>query len=147
MTTIRESRPGDMPGLAALRATWAAEHEPALQEDPAFEAAFRDWMEANPRKFFVADHDGALVGMLNLMIFERMPKPGTETSCWVYLGNAYVLPDFRNGGIGGRLVEASIRFAQSIKAVRIVLSPSAESRDFYARLGFRSAGELNLLRL
>lgn len=147
MTTIRESRPGDMPGLAALRATWAAEQDPALKEDPGFDAAFMDWMEANPRKFFVADHDGELVGMLNLMIFERMPKPGTETSCWVYLGNAYVLPNFRNAGIGGRLVETSIRFSQSIKAVRIVLSPSAESRDFYARLGFRSASELNILRL
>ena len=26
-------------------------------------------------------------------------------------------------------------------------TPSAESRDFYARLGFEPAGELNILRL
>ena len=76
----------------------------------------------------------------------RPPKPGTESSRWVYLGNSYVLPEFRNEGIGGRLVEASIRFAQGIKAVRMVLSPSDESRDFYARLGFEPAGELNILR-
>jgi predicted N-acetyltransferase YhbS len=83
--------------------------------------------------------------MLNLMIFERMPKPGMAASRWVYLGNVYVLPAFRNAGIGGRLVETSIQFSQGIKAVRMVLSPSAESREFYARLGFRSAGELNIL--
>jgi len=146
MFLIREGRPDDVPGLAALRATWAAEQDPALMDDPAFDAAFRGWMTASPRKFFVADYGGELVGMLNLMIFERMPKPGTESSRWVYLGNAYVLPEFRNAGIGGRLVDASIRFAQSINAVRMVLSPSDESRDFYARLGFEPAAELNILR-
>jgi GNAT superfamily N-acetyltransferase len=147
MPTIRENRPSDVSGLATLRATWAAEQQPEPAEDPAFGTAFTDWMEANPRKFFVADNDGELVGMLNLMIFERMPKPGTEASRWVYLGNAYVLPEFRNAGIGGRLVEASVQFSQSINAVRMVLSPSAESRDFYARLGFQPAGEMNVLRL
>ncbi|MFE4228765.1 GNAT family N-acetyltransferase [Arthrobacter sp. NPDC056886] len=111
-----------------------------------FDAIFREWMEASPRKFFVAEDGGELVGMLNLMIFERMPKPGTESSRWVYLGNAYVLPEFRNAGIGGRLVDASIQFSQSIKAVRMVLSPSVGSRNFYARLGFEPAGELNILR-
>lgn len=103
-------------------------------------------MDASPRQFFVAEDGGELIGMLNLMIFERMPKPGKESSRWVYLGNVYVLPEFRNAGIGGRLVDASIQFSQSIKAVRMVLSPSAESRDFYARLGFEPAGELNILR-
>lgn len=76
----------------------------------------------------------------------RTHKPGTESSRWVYLGNAYVLPEFRNAGVGGRLVDASIRFAQGINAVRMVLSPSDESRDFYARLGFEPAAELNILR-
>ncbi|MCB5273730.1 hypothetical protein BJG92_01254 [Arthrobacter sp. SO5] len=123
---------------------WASEQEPAIQEDPDFEDTYRDWMDANPRKFFVAQQDGELIGMLNLMIFERMPKPGKASSRWVYLGNAYVLPAFRNAGIGGRLVEASIQFSKSIKAARMVLSPSVESRDFYARLGFQPAAELNI---
>lgn len=146
MFILREGRPDDVPGLATLRATWAAEQDPALMDDPAFDAVFREWMDASPRRFFVADYGGELVGMLNLMIFERMPKPGTESSRWVYLGNAYVLPEFRNAGIGGRLVDASIQFSQSINAVRMVLSPSAESRDFYARLGFEPAAELNILK-
>ncbi|SDL29476.1 Acetyltransferase (GNAT) domain-containing protein [Arthrobacter sp. ov407] len=146
MLIIREGLPRDVPGLATLRAIWAAEQEPALKDDPAFDAVFREWMDASPRQFFVAEDGGELIGMLNLMIFERMPKPGKESSRWVYLGNVYVLPEFRNAGIGGRLVDASIQFSQSIKAVRMVLSPSAESRDFYARLGFEPAGELNILR-
>lgn len=147
MPIIRADCPGDRAALAALRATWAAEQEPQPQDSHGFEAIYGDWMDANPRKFFVAEEDGELVGMLNLLVFERMPKPGKPLSCWVYLGNVYVLPDFRKAGIGAQLVQAAIGFSRSIRAARMVLSPSPASRSFYARLGFQPAEELNILRL
>jgi len=80
MITIRETVDGDLPALAALRATWAAEQAPAADGttvDPQqFVAVLKNWLEANPRIFFLAEDDGVPVGMLNLMVFERMPKPG-----------------------------------------------------------------------
>ena len=144
MLIVREGCMDDIPGLAGLRATWAAEQDPGAAEDPDFEEAFRDWAEANPRKVFVAEQDGVLIGMLNLMIFQRMPKPRKEASCWVYLGNVYVLPQHRKVGTGRLLVEASVEFSQSIGAARMVLAPSAGSRSFYARLGFQPAEELDI---
>ncbi|QDY90882.1 GNAT family N-acetyltransferase [Arthrobacter sp. UKPF54-2] len=146
MLIIREERNEDRPALAAARAAWAGEQDAGLDEDPDFEAVYSGWMDANPRKFFVAEQDGELVGMLNLLVFERMPKPGKPSSCWVYLGNVYVVPARRNAGIGAQLVQRAIEFSQGIKAVRMVLSPSPASRSFYARLGFRPAAELNILR-
>ncbi|NUU30061.1 GNAT family N-acetyltransferase [Arthrobacter sp. C9C5] len=146
MLIIRDECPEDRAGLAALRATWAAEQEPEPQDDPDFEDIYGGWMDANPRKFFVAEEDGELVGMLNLLIFERMPKPGKPPSRWVYLGNVYVLPDFRNAGIGAQLVQTAVEFSQGINAARMVLSPSPASRTFYARLGFQPADELSVLR-
>jgi len=146
MLLIREDRPDDLARLAALRSVWAAEQDPGRPDDPEFAATYSDWADANPRKFFVAELDGELVGMLNLLVFERMPKPGKEPSCWVYLGNVYVLPAHRNAGIGAGLVQAAIGFSRGINAVRMVLSPSSDSRRFYARLGFRPAEELNILK-
>lgn len=146
MLIVREECADDRAALAALRATWAAEQEPGLPDDADFEDTYSGWMDANPRKFFVAEEDGKLVGMLNLLIFERMPKPGKDPSRWVYLGNVYVLPEFRNAGIGGRLVREAIGFSQGIQAARMVLSPSPASRNFYARLGFQPAKELSILR-
>lgn len=146
MPIIRDEWPGDRPALAALRATWAAEQEPEPQDGHGFEEIYGDWMDANPRKFFVAEVDGRLVGMLNLLVFERMPKPGKPPSCWVYLGNVYVLPDFRNAGIGAQLVQAAVEFSRGLNAGRMVLSPSPASRNFYARLGFQPAEELSVLR-
>lgn len=65
---------------------------------------------------------------------------------WVYLGNVYVLPAFRNAGIGAQLVQEAIAFSRGIRAKRMVLSPSPASLTFYARLGFQPAAELSVLR-
>ncbi|MEE2570267.1 GNAT family N-acetyltransferase [Pseudarthrobacter sp. J64] len=147
MVTVRAAETEDTQPIAALRATWAAEQDPAAADDPDYERAVADWMASNPRKFFVAEHGGQLIGMLNLMVFQRMPKPKRAASCWIYVGNVYVLPERRNAGIGAKLMEAAINFSESIGAVRIVLSPSAEAQTFYERLGFEPAGELSVRRL
>ncbi|WP_442864644.1 GNAT family N-acetyltransferase [Arthrobacter sp. HY1533] len=147
MLTIRLSRPSDTPSLIKLRTTWVAEQAGGPLEDPDFERDYRSWEANNPRTMFVADMDGALVGMLNLMVFERMPRPGKKSTCWVYLGNAFVVADNRNMGVGSRLMDAAIQFSQDIRAARIVLSPSDESQSFYARHGFEPADELLVRRL
>lgn len=145
MLIVREGTADDNPRLARLRTIWAGEQEPSDIEDPDFEKVFLEWAKANPRQVIVAEQDGELIGMLNVMVFYRMPKPGTTASCWVYFGNVYVLPQHRNMGIGKQLVQAAIEFSRRIGAVRIVLSPSSESRRLYERLGFKPAEELSIL--
>lgn len=145
MLIVREGTTDDNPRLARLRTIWADEQEPSDIEDPEFERTFLEWAKANPRQVLVAEQDGELIGMLNVMVFQRMPKPGKTGSCWCYFGNVYVLPQHRNAGIGGQLVQAAIGFSRSIGAARIVLSPSSESRRLYERLGFKPARELSLL--
>jgi GNAT superfamily N-acetyltransferase len=146
MLTVREGTADDNTGLARLRAIWAAEQDPSGEEDPDFKRVFLDWAKANPRQVFVAEEDGELIGMLNVMVFHRMPKPAKAASCWVYFGNVYVLPQHRNAGIGGQLIRAGIEFSRSIGAARIVLSPSAQSRNLYERHGFKPAEELSVLQ-
>ncbi len=149
---IREGTAEDLPELARLRAVWTVEAGLDGSADPDFPAAFQTWLTANPRTFFVAEDPavtgttGTLVGMLNLSVFERMPKPGKPASVWVYLANAFVLPAHRNAGVGGALVAAAIEYSRRIGAARIVTSPSPASKLFYARQGFEPADELAVYR-
>ena len=118
--------------------------DPERPEPPVdFEGAFGIWLTANPRTFFVAEADagGDLIGMLNLSVFVRMPKPDRAASVWTYLANAYVLPAHRNAGVGAALVEAAVGYSRRLDAARIVASPSPASRAFYARNGFEPAEE------
>ncbi|MCZ2404734.1 GNAT family N-acetyltransferase [Paenarthrobacter sp. Z7-10] len=142
MLIVRLAGPHETSDLIRLRALWTAEQAGAPVDDPDFEDRYRAWQENNKRIMFVAELDGTPIGMLNLMVFERMPKPGKKSSCWVYLGNVFVSPDHRNRGVGGKLLEAATTYSQDISAARMVLSPSAQSQNFYRRHGFVPAEEL-----
>jgi GNAT superfamily N-acetyltransferase len=91
---------------------------------------------------WLAEVDGVAVGMMNLAVFERMPRPGRPVSRWGYLANAFVLPEYRNQGIGKRLIMALLDHAASNDFARVVLSPSEKSISFYQRAGFGPADEL-----
>jgi len=82
--------------------------------------------------------------MMNLAIFERMPRPGHEPSRWGYLGNAFILEAYRNQGIGTRLLNAVLGYADENHLARVVLSPSDRSVPFYQRAGFGPADSLML---
>ena len=141
VTTIRQAGEADIPALARLRHVWSEEWAEQSISDPGFAERFAEWYaaEAGRRITFVAELDGELVGMVNLVLFERMPKPGRPDSRWGYLGNAFVLAAHRDRGVGAQLIEALVAHARELGCVRIVLSPSDRSVPFYQRAGFGPA--------
>jgi GNAT superfamily N-acetyltransferase len=78
--------------------------------------------------------------MMNLAIFERMPRPGRDAGTWGYLANAFVLAPYRNQGIGALLLAALVADADDHGYVRVVLRPSERSIPFYQRAGFTPDG-------
>ena len=78
--------------------------------------------------------------MMNLAVFERMPRPGRDAGTWGYLANAFVLEPYRNQGIGRLLLDALLAHAEAEGYVRVVLRPSERSMRFYRRAGFTADG-------
>jgi len=140
----------DRAALAGLRRRWTEEDRGGPVDDPGFEARFAEWLAgaAGRRVAWLAVlDDGAPVGMLNMAIFERMPRPAQPVSRWGYIANTYVTAEHRDRGIGAELVAAALAFAREQRFARIVLAPSERSRPFYARAGFSPAESLFLLEL
>jgi GNAT superfamily N-acetyltransferase len=135
--------PDDVAGLARLRRAWTEEQD-RPSADPGFADRFADWYltESGRRVTWLAEVDGRPVGMVNLAVFTRMPRPGQPPSRWGYLGNAFVLADHRDRGVGGRLLAALLRYADEQGFARVVLSPSPRSARFYRRAGFGPADML-----
>jgi GNAT superfamily N-acetyltransferase len=145
--TVRQAGAQDLAAIAHLRRLSAREQDGAQdgeQADPGFEEAFASWFarETSRRVFWLAELDGQPVGSMNLMVFDRMPRPGRPPGRWGYLGNAFVLAGQRNQGIGRQLLDAVLGYAAGHRFARVVLSPSERSIPFYRRAGFRSADEL-----
>jgi GNAT superfamily N-acetyltransferase len=142
---IRRAENADLPKLIELRSEWTREQDVDV-DDPGFDQRFAAWFvrEAPRRVTWLAEADGTAVGMMNLTVFERMPRPGRLPSRWGYLGNAFVLAAYRNQGVGGKLIDALLDYADDNAFARVVLSPSEQSIPFYERAGFGPADALLL---
>jgi len=130
---VRRAADADVRSLIELRATW--KRGPV---DAAYVAAFEQWWrrERDQRVTWLASIDDRPVGMLNMLVFTRMPTPERLRSQWGYVANVFVLEELRNTGIGRRLVAAATAYADEHDFARIVLSPSPRSVPFYRRAGF-----------
>jgi len=142
---IRRAVAADLAAIVWLRREWTQEQE-GDRVDPGFDERVAAWFaqESSRRITWLAEADGRPVGMTNLAIFERMPRPGRAPSRWGYLGNAFVLAAYRNRGIGGQLVSAVLAYADENGFARVVLSPTQRSIPFYQRAGFGPANALML---
>jgi GNAT superfamily N-acetyltransferase len=142
---IRRATDDDVVAIALLRRQWTEEEQGGLG-DPGFEERFAVWYaaEAPRRVTWLAEAGGEPVGMMNLVLFERMPRPGRAPMRWGYLSNAFVLKAHRDLGIGRRLLDALLAYAVEHDFVRVVLSPSDRAVPFYERAGFGPADTLML---
>ncbi|GAA1670075.1 GNAT family N-acetyltransferase [Fodinicola feengrottensis] len=144
--TIRRAGAPDVPALAEMRHEWTVEwSDGETVDDPDYRARFAAWFAAEPgRLWWVAQDGPATVGMLNMVVFTRMPRPGRPVSRWGYIANVFVRPKYRDAGAGRELLDAAIAYARDEDFARLVLSPSERSVPFYRRAGFGPAD--NLLR-
>jgi GNAT superfamily N-acetyltransferase len=142
---IRIATAADVPALAALRRAWVEENAGGPVADDEFEESFADWFAAehDQRVTWIAE-SGGIVGMVNILVFNRMPRPGVADNRWAYLANLYVAPEHRGRAIGAALLEACTAYADEHGFVRIVLSPSERSVPLYQRAGFGPATSLML---
>jgi GNAT superfamily N-acetyltransferase len=138
---IRIAVAADGPAIAALRRTWIAEDHGEVA-DEGFESRFRDWYEreSSRRISWLAEVSGKPVGMMNLAIFVRMPRPGLDAGTWGYLADAFMLEPYRNRGIGRLLLDALLADADARGFLRVVLRPSERAIPFYLRAGFTADG-------
>ena len=144
---IRRAEDADLAAITQLRREWTREQD-GDQPDAGFDKQLAAWFEreSSRRITWLAAAADRPVGMMNLAIFERMPRPGHWPSRWGYLGNAFILAAYRNQGIGTRLLNAVLRYADENDFARVVLSPSARAIPLYRRAGFAPADTL-MLRL
>jgi GNAT superfamily N-acetyltransferase len=145
---VRLATDADIEAIARLRREWTIENGDASDE-PGFEHRVGAWVEGEGarRLIWLAEIDGAVVGMLNLAVFTRMPRPGQRPSRWGYIANVFVQAPRRSSSVGRALLSAALEHSRAQRFARLVLSPSPRSAPFYLRAGFTPASSLLLLEL
>ncbi|MBK3577753.1 GNAT family N-acetyltransferase [Streptomyces sp. MBT65] len=143
--TIRPAEPAETGIVAGLRWRWILEngHRPVTTREE-FVRHFVNWAAENTgsHRCMVVVRDGVIIGMAWLAVVARVPSPRALLRASGDLQCVYVIPGERDGGIGGRLVEAVLARARDLGLERVTVHSSPRAIPAYARRGFESSPRL-----
>ena len=110
------------------------------REDPSdpsvYLAALAEIRRATGCDLLVAESDGRVVGMCQLVVFRHFQRRG---GLCAEIESMHVHPDFRGRGIGGQLLTAAVDAARRAGCYRVQLTSNiqrVEAHRFYERHGF-----------
>ncbi len=142
----------DADQLADLR--WRLQTDDAEAFDAAERISFIDSFiklfsrnELQDYHHWVADLEGRLVAVMSVYVVRQLPAPQRLKGSFGYLTNCYVLPEYRNHGIGGKLLERVRLWSKEQDFELLVVWPSDRSYPFYKRSGFDKYSDPLVLKL
>ena len=142
MYNIRNVTPSDLEGVTALEAACFSPAEAAPKETFAYR------IKAFPERFFVAERDGEIIGMVNgcastqETITDDLFEPqGHEPNAknQMIFGLA-VLPQYQRQGIGAALMEHMIAYCKETKMEKVILTCKQEKIAYYSKFGYKNQG-------
>lgn len=141
MTTIeiRPARPAEFDAVAGLRWRWVAEQDGlAGTGREEFVRRFAAWARENAatHRCLVVVREDEVIGMAFLAITARVPSPLTFSRTCGDVQCVYVVPEARDGGLGGGLIDAVLRLAAELGLERVTVHSSERAVPAYQRHGF-----------
>lgn len=142
---VRPARPDEWAAVGGLR--WDSVTEfGGVADDPrdVFAERFARWAQDNTasHECFVAVDDGRVIGMTWLAVMPRVPSARAFDRASGDLQCAYVVPDRRDAGVGGRLIDALVQRARERGLERVTVHSSPRAVPVYERHGFASQDRL-----
>lgn len=137
---VRPAHDSELERVVRLRWLWTVNdrgERPNMTEAEYVSAAAR-WAREHAASHipFVAVADAEIVGMAWLALAPRVPTTRSLDRVSGDLQSCYVLPGYRNRGVGGRLVHAVLEAARDRGAEHMSVHTSADSVAMYQRNGF-----------
>jgi GNAT superfamily N-acetyltransferase len=138
---VRKATTADAVALAGLRWRWLVQERghPAT-DHAAFLELFSAWVieHLSTHVPFLAEVDDRVVAMAWLMVADRVPSPAHRRRRFGDIQSVYVVPELRDGGVGGQLLDAVLTEARSLGLEHVTVHSSDRAVSFYRRSGFRN---------
>ena len=152
MIEIRSATESDAATLARLRYELRSSSHEVIENEDAFLARCTAWMNERLQQgsywqCWIAERQSIAVGAVWAQLIEKIPNPIAEPEHYVYLTNFYVREEYRDQGLGSRMLAAVLDWAKSKDAQMVILWPTDRSKPFYLRHGFTFAGDSMQLKL
>ncbi|WP_243709432.1 GNAT family N-acetyltransferase [Micromonospora sp. 15K316] len=138
--TVRSATAADATALGGLRWRRLAEERGYTGTDrDEFLRHFAGWVADHLSSHlpFLAEVDGAVVGMAWLMVADRVPTPAGRARRSGDVQSVYVVPELRDSGIGAELLAAVLAEAGKLDLEHVTVHSSERAVRFYQRVGFQ----------
>jgi GNAT superfamily N-acetyltransferase len=135
---VREARPEDFEAVTALLEELGRPKGLGTPDEPVVRDRFREWLEAADRFVFVAEEDGAVIGMIDmaLIAWPNFVQP------YAWVPDLIVTDGARGRGIGAALLARVEEAAREVGAFALGLESAhwrTRAHDFYLRQGMTDA--------
>jgi GNAT superfamily N-acetyltransferase len=135
---VREARPEDFEAVTALLEELGRPKGLGTPDEPVVRDRFHDWLEAADRFVFVAEEDGAVIGMIDmaLIAWPNFVQPYAWVPDLIVTGGA------RERGIGAALLARAEEAAREVGAFALGLESAhwrTRAHGFYLRQGMTDA--------
>jgi len=139
---IRNVSPADLDAVTALEAATFPVAEAASRE------AFSYRIHTFPERFFVAETEGQIIGLVNgcasnlSAIEDELFEPQGHEPDGVnqMIFGLAVHPDYQRQGIGAALLQHLIGFSRETSMKRVILTCKQEKLAYYSKFGFENRG-------
>lgn len=91
---------------------------------------------------WVVESGERIVAHANVIVAQKIPRPGKIIRRWGRLSTVRTIPEFRNQGIGGELMEKIKSWSREQNFEELLVGPSEKSFAFYERAGFKNDNEI-----
>jgi len=149
--TIREGESGEVGVLAEMfRRMWLDNgvDEAEIVEDwrQCVESFVEEARQRQAFRFFVAEHDGRLVGCAACQRFAGLYPAVLKGSLrrYGYVWGVYVEPEHRRSGLGEMLTARCVDALRDEDCTHVLLHAAPMAERLYERLGFESTNEMRL---
>lgn len=95
--------------------------------------------------YWVAELNGEIIAQVFVHKVDMIPRPCKIDDQFGYLTNDYTKPEYRNQGIGSKLLKTAIEWAREEDLELLIVYPSERAISFYERAGF--SGENDVMEL
>ena len=133
---IRKASNNDIPIILGLLYELGRPKPENDSDVDLFRKLARNYVNNSDKQIFVAVCDDVkIVGMVSIVFLSRL----NQTLIEMYIPELIVLEEYRNQGIGKKLIESCISLAKNEKCYRIRLesrNQRVESHRFYTHIGF-----------
>ena len=137
--------PRDIGELATLRFAWRArERGEQSMSESEFTSAFALWLREHRESHvgFIGSLGTEPVAMAWLALVDRVPGPGVFERRCAYVQSVFVTAHYRSAGYGSAIMSVLIDDARELRLDYLAVHPSAESFNFYRRLGFEETNSV-----